>query len=111
MDSSNTEKKWDVKREAKIFANLSFGIIKRMILKGKIKDDDLVWHAGMSGWRKAGEQEELKSLLNRSKKTDKELIRHKKKQKPSAQIGHKLKTKRHKKTLQCKTHRKHMTGR
>jgi len=59
MDLSNTEKSWDVKREATIISHLSFNSLNRMILKGLIKDDDLVWHAGLSGWRKAGEQEYL----------------------------------------------------
>ena len=80
MDSSNTEKKWDVKRDAKIFCNLSFGAIKRMILGGVIKEDDLVWHTGMSGYRNAGEQEELIPLFrtsggNEAKKTDQEITR------------------------------------
>jgi len=80
MDSSNTEKKWDVKRDAKIFCNLSFGAIKRMILGGVIKEDDLVWHTGMSGYRNAGEQEELIPLFrtsggNEAKKTDQEIMR------------------------------------
>ena len=62
MASSNTEKRWDVKRDAKIFFNLSFGAIKEMILGG-VKEDDLVRHTGMSGWRKASEQEELKPFF------------------------------------------------
>ena len=77
MASSNTEKKWDVKRESTTVSNLSIGAIKRMILGGVIKDDDLVWHTGMSGYRKAGEQEELKALFNEAEKTDKELLRRK----------------------------------
>lgn len=67
MDSSNTEKRWDVKRDALRFPDLSFGAIKRMILCGAIKDDDLVWHAGMSGYRKASEQEELKAFFLKRK--------------------------------------------
>ena len=68
MASSNTEKKWDVKRESTTVSNLSIGAIKRMILCGAIKDDDLVWHSGMSGYRKASEQEELKSFFSEVKK-------------------------------------------
>jgi len=61
---SATEKRWDVKRDALRFPDLSFGAIKRMTLCGAIKEDDLVWHSGMSGWRKAIEQEELKPIFN-----------------------------------------------
>ena len=73
MGLNNTEQRWDAKRESTIVSNLSFGAIKRMILGGVIKEDDLVWHAGMSGYRKAREQEELTPLFNRLEKTDKEL--------------------------------------
>ena len=72
-----TEQRWDVKRDALRFPGLRFGSIKSMVLKGAIKEDDLVWHAGMSGWRKAGEQEELKSFFKENKKTNKELACHK----------------------------------
>ena len=65
---SATEKRWDVKRDALRFPDLSFGAIKRMILCGAIKDDDFVWHSGMSGYRKASEQEELKSFFNEAGK-------------------------------------------
>jgi hypothetical protein len=65
MDLSNTKKKWDVKGKTTIAYNLSFGSITNMILKGAIKEDDLVWHAGMSGWRKVGEQEDLKPIFSR----------------------------------------------
>ena len=75
--SSDTEKKWDVKRVSTIVSDLSIGAIKRMIRGGVIKDDDLVWHAGMSDYRKAGEQEDLKPLFNEAEKTDKELLRRK----------------------------------
>ena len=70
MGSSNTEQRWDVKRDAKTFCNLSFDAIKQMILVGGggIKEDDLVRHTGMSGWRKAIEHEELKSFFSEVKK-------------------------------------------
>ena len=68
MGSSNTAKRWDVKRDAKIFCNLSFGAIKEMILGGGVKEDDLVRHTGMSGWRKAIEHEELKAFFSEVKK-------------------------------------------
>ena len=72
-----TERRWDVKRGATIVSSLGFGAIKRMITGGVIKEDDLVWHTGMSGYRKAGEQKELIPFFNRRNKTDKELTRRK----------------------------------
>ncbi|MDO9542421.1 MAG: response regulator [Kiritimatiellia bacterium] len=82
MDANATEKRWDVKREAKIIYGLRFDDIKRLILGRLIKEGDLIWHADLSGWRKAGEQEELKPFFNRSgkmekKKTNKEFTRRK----------------------------------
>lgn len=61
------EERWDVKDGGKIFSNLSFGQIKRLIAKGIIKEDNLIWHSGLSGWRKAGEQEKLKPFLRELK--------------------------------------------
>lgn len=45
------EERWDIKRDAKLFSRLSFGQVKRLISKGMIKEDDLIWHNGLSGWR------------------------------------------------------------
>ena len=62
------EDRWDVKRAGRIFSRLSLGHVKRSITKGLIKEDDLIWHSGMSGWRKADESEELKPLFKKRKK-------------------------------------------
>jgi len=60
---SATKKRWDIKRDAKRFCNLSFSAIKEMILKSEVKEDDLVLHTGMSDFCKAGEQEDLKPFF------------------------------------------------
>lgn len=62
-----TEERWDVKDGGKIFSHLSFGQIKRLIANGLIKEDHFIWHSGLSGWRKAGEQEELKPFFQKAK--------------------------------------------
>lgn len=62
-----TEERWDVKRGGRIFSRLSFGQIKRSISKGIIKEDDLVWHSGLSGWLKAGEAKELRPFFQKVK--------------------------------------------
>ena len=64
------EQRWDVKRESKIFSALSFGQVTRLIAKGLLKEDDLIWHSGLSGWRKAGEVEELKPFFQELKKKE-----------------------------------------
>lgn len=62
------EERWDFKRDAKIFSYLRLGEMKRLIYKGLIKEDDLIWHPGLSGWRKAGDQEELRPFFDEIKK-------------------------------------------
>lgn len=61
------EERWDVKDGRKIFSYLSFSQIKGLISKGMLKEDNLIWHSGLSGWRKAGEQEELKPFFQKVK--------------------------------------------
>ena len=68
MGSGQIEQRWDVRDGGKIFSHLSFGQITRLISKGLIKEDSLIWHSGLSGWRKAGEQEELKPFFQKLKK-------------------------------------------
>ena len=59
--------RWDVRKDARIFSSLMLGDVKKWISKGNLKEDDLVWHAGLSGWRRASDQEELKSLFKKTK--------------------------------------------
>lgn len=61
------EERWDVKDNGKVFSYLSLGRVKRLISKGIIKEDYLIWHSGLSGWRKAGEVDELKTLFQKVK--------------------------------------------
>lgn len=62
------EERWDVKRGGRIFSRLSFAQVKEFISRGALKEDDLIWHSGLSGWRKAGETEELKRFFQELKK-------------------------------------------
>jgi len=47
-------------RIVKYFTCLNFGQMTKLAATGRLKEDDLIWHSGLSGWRKAGEAEELK---------------------------------------------------
>ena len=59
------EEKWDVKKGARIFSRLTFAQVKGFISRGVLKEDDLVWHSGLSGWRKASDVEELKRFFQK----------------------------------------------
>ncbi|GEM_PF-3687508 len=63
-----TEQKWDIKQDCKIFSCLNFGQMTKLAATGRLKEDDLIWHSGLSGWRKAGEAEELKPFFQKLKK-------------------------------------------
>ncbi|MCG2754597.1 MAG: response regulator [Desulfobacteraceae bacterium] len=54
------EIKWDIKRGADIYRQVSADRLKSWISSGKIKPDEaVVWRSGFSGWRRPEELEEL----------------------------------------------------
>lgn len=54
------EIKWDIKRGADIYRQVSDDRLKSWISSGKIKPDEaVVWRSGFSGWRRPEELEEL----------------------------------------------------
>ena len=54
------ELKWDIKRGADIYRQVSDDRLKSWISSGKIKPDEaVVWRSGFSGWRRPEELEEL----------------------------------------------------
>lgn len=54
------EIKWDIKRGADIYRQVSDDRLKSWISIGKIKPDEaVVWRSGFSGWRRPNELEEL----------------------------------------------------
>ena len=63
-----TRKKWDIKMDSKAFSCLNFGQVSKAIAQGLLNEDHLIRHNGLSGWRKAGEAEELKPFFQKLKK-------------------------------------------
>jgi CheY-like chemotaxis protein len=55
------EKRWDIKRGASVYHQVSDAHIKQWIKTGKIKAGEVVvWHINLSGWRRPEELEELR---------------------------------------------------
>ncbi|MGB7296509.1 MAG: response regulator [Candidatus Aminicenantales bacterium] len=64
------EIRWDIKRDANIYRQVSDNRIKLWIKTGKIKADEVVvWHINLSGWRKPEELEELIPFFKLYEKT------------------------------------------
>lgn len=64
------EIRWDIKRDANIYRQVSDNRIKLWIKTGKIKADEVVvWHINLSGWRKPEELEELTPFFKFYEKT------------------------------------------
>ena len=58
------EMRWDIKRGANVYRQVSDDRIKLWIITGKIKAGEVVvWHTGLSGWRRPEELEELIPFL------------------------------------------------
>lgn len=65
-----TELRWDIKRGANVYHQVSDDRLKLWIKTGKIKTDEVtVWHANFSGWRRPEEIEELKPFFELYERT------------------------------------------
>jgi len=63
------EIKWDIRRSADIYSQISDARLKSWISAGKIKPGEtVVWKSGFSGWRKPEELEELIPWFRRHEK-------------------------------------------
>jgi len=63
------EMRWDIKRGANVYRQVSDDRIKFWIITGKIKAGEVVvWHTGLSGWRRPEELEELIPFFNLDEK-------------------------------------------
>ena len=59
-----TDLRWDIKRGASVYHQVSDARIKRWIKTGKIKaGETVVWHTDLSGWRRPEELEELRPFF------------------------------------------------
>lgn len=68
------EIKWDIKRGADIYRQVSDVRLRNWISTGKIKSGEaMVWRSGFSGWRKPEELEELKVCFKQWNKKQKQL--------------------------------------
>jgi len=64
------EMRWDIRRGASVYHDVSDTRIKIWIKTGKLKAGEaVVWHAGLSGWRKPEELEELRRFFELYDKT------------------------------------------
>jgi CheY-like chemotaxis protein len=60
------EIRWDIRRGADIYRQISDGRLRRWLSTGKIKPGEVVvWRSGFSGWRRPEELEELISYFQR----------------------------------------------
>jgi CheY-like chemotaxis protein len=63
------EIRWDIRRGADIYRQISDGRLRRWISTGKIKPGEVVvWRSGFSGWRRSEELEELILYFRRYEK-------------------------------------------
>jgi len=61
--------KWDIKRGANVYHQVSDVRVKLWIKTGKIKaGESIVWHTGMSGWRRPEELAELRAFFKFAEK-------------------------------------------
>ena len=59
-----TETRWDIKRGANVYHQVSAARLKLWIKTGKIKASEAaVWHSDLSGWRRPEDLEELKPFF------------------------------------------------
>ena len=58
---------YDLKTDSKVYAPITAARMARWIAEGKVKEHHLVWRFGLSGWRRAGDLEELKPLFEKLK--------------------------------------------
>ena len=58
---------YDLKTDNKVCTPITASRMERWIAEGRVKEHHLVWRSGLSGWRRAGELEELKPLFRKAK--------------------------------------------
>jgi CheY-like chemotaxis protein len=76
--------RWDIKRGANVYHQVSSARLKSWINTGKIKvGEAAVWHDGLSGWRKPEDLEELKASFILYEKTLGESKRPRSSEKPA----------------------------
>ena len=70
------EIRWDIRRGADIYRQISDSRLRRWISTGKIKPGEVVvWRSGFSGWRRPEELEELISYFQRYERVQLRKIR------------------------------------
>jgi CheY-like chemotaxis protein len=80
-----TETRWDIKRGASVYHQVSLARLKLWINTGKIKAGEAaVWHINFSGWRKPEDLEELKPSFRLYEKA----LRKSKKPRSTRKPGH-----------------------
>lgn len=57
---------YDLRTDGKVYTLITARRMERWIFEGRVKEDHLVWRSGLSGWRRAGDLEELKPLFGKS---------------------------------------------
>jgi len=60
---------YDLKTDSKVYTPITSSRMERWIAEGRVKEDHLVWRSGLSGWRRAGDLEELKPLFEKAKQS------------------------------------------
>ena len=58
---------YDLKTDSKVYTPITLGRMERWIAEGRVKEHHLVWRSGLSGWRRAGDLQELKPLFRKAK--------------------------------------------
>ncbi len=63
---------YDLRTDSKVYTPITVRRMERWISEGRVEEDHLVWRPGLSGWRRAGDLEELKLLFEKAKQAAKE---------------------------------------